>query len=306
MYKIKDFIFLAKKIRTMVMSTGGTIKGRTVNNLSAAGDAQFDIDNQAENIVKEIAKIKFTDCLLFSEDYKDLTNRDKPYLMIIDPIDGTRPAAAGLEMATVAIAIANFTSEEITIGDIIQAFIMELKTGAWVYADVKNRNIKYSGYHTKLPKLNQSAAMENMFWSFEFNGHPTKLMVEAWGHLVDKTANRGGVFLFNSASYSILKIITGQLDAYLDVGNRILKDNPTLLTQFQKVGNGQVLHLFPYDIAAVSFIAEKAGIIITDGYGKSLKTTKLLDLNWQNQQSCIATATKELHDQLMKTINWRV
>lgn len=306
MYDVKDFIFLAEQIRAVVMRTAGTINGRVVKNLSEAGDAQFEIDNQAEKIVKEVVGKKFIDCLLFSEDYHDLNDHKKSYLIIIDPIDGTRPAAAGLEMSTIAIAIAKFTSQDITINDILQAFIMELKTGAWMYADHNNPNIRYGGYQDKLPNLNKQASLENMFWSFELNGHPAKLMVDAWGHIVDQSANRGGVFLFNSASYSILKIITGQLDAYIDVGNRILKDNTTLLPMFQKVGNGKVLHLFPYDIAAISFIAEKAGVIITDAYGKSLNTTKLLDLSWQNQQSCIAAATQELHDQLINMINWHV
>ena len=39
------------------------------------------------------------------------------------------------------------------------------------------------------------------------------LMTAAYGPLVDRTANRGGILVFNSASYSISRIITGQLDA---------------------------------------------------------------------------------------------
>ena len=96
-----------------------------------------------------------------------------------------------------------------------------------------------------------------MFWSLEFNGHPAKLMTDAYGHLIDQSANNGGVFVFNSASYSISRIITGQMDAYVDIGNRLLKDDPKLLSDFQQVGNGQVLHLFPYDIAASVFWRRK-------------------------------------------------
>ncbi len=83
-------------------------------------------------------------------------------------------------------------------------------------------------------------------------------MIDAYGHLIDQSANNGGVFVFNSASYSISRIITGQMDAYVDIGNRLLKDDPALLKDFQAVGNGQVLHLFPYDIAASVFLAKKS------------------------------------------------
>ena len=69
-------------------------------------------------------------------------------------------------------------------------------------------------------------------------------------HLIDRSANPGGVFVFNSASYSISRIITGQLDAYVDIGNRLLKDHPGMRADFERVGNGHVLHLFPYDIGA--------------------------------------------------------
>jgi myo-inositol-1(or 4)-monophosphatase len=101
------------------------------------------------------------------------------------------------------------------------------------------------------------------------------------------------------------EIITGQMDAYVDIGNRLLKDYPDLLPDFQRVGNGQVLHLFPYDIAASVFLAKKAGVIITDAYGNSLDETLLTDLSYINQQSCIAASTKELHQNLLEKINWK-
>jgi myo-inositol-1(or 4)-monophosphatase len=114
------------------------------------------------------------------------------------------------------------------------------------------------------------------------------------------------VFLFNSASYSISRIITGQLDAYVDIGNRLLKEYPETRPAFEKVGKGYILHLFPYDIAASVFLAEKAGVIITDAFGKSLNNTLLMDLSDNNQQSCIAASTLELHGKLLDNIRWQV
>lgn len=302
MYQFDKIKNLAEQIRTIVLEGAGTIKGRSITGLSIGGDTQFDIDDKAETVAKEIVNANFPDSCLYTEDYKG-NLEDKKYLIIIDPIDGTRAAAAGLEMATIAIAIAPL-SENPKISDVCQAMIMEIKSGAWIYADITSNSILSGGFVQKLPNLNHLANANNMFWTFEVNGHPTSLILPKIGFLIDRTANSGGVFIFNSATYSILKIITGQLDAYIDIGNRLLKDNVDLLEQFQSVGNGKVLHLFPYDIAAIVFIASKAGVYLTDAYGNSLDTTKLLDFSWQNQQSCIAASSESLHQKLLTEIKW--
>jgi myo-inositol-1(or 4)-monophosphatase len=78
-----------------------------------------------------------------------------------------------------------------------------------------------------------------------------------------------------------------------------------LLKAFKRVGNGHVLHLFPYDIAASVLLAEKAGVVITDAYGKPLGGTRLMDMSPMNQQSCIAASTPELHAALLENIHWR-
>lgn len=304
MYALEKIVTLATKVRDTVLKSAGTLKGRSIKGFSVGGDTQFDIDHLAETVVLQYVKEHFKDCFLFTEDYKDSDLENKKMLMIIDPIDGTRALAAGLEMATIAIAVAPLTTKEPTINDISQAFVMELKTGAWIYADIENENITSKGFHFSIPNLNKNACLDTMFWTFEFNGHPVNLMVNAYGHLIDKTANKGGVFIFNSATYSILKIITGQCDAYVDIGNRILKDNTKLLPDFERVGNGKVLHLFPYDIAAIAFIAKKTGVTISDGYNRSLATTKLLSLDWTNQQSCIAAANETLHTAICASIQW--
>jgi myo-inositol-1(or 4)-monophosphatase len=110
--------------------------------------------------------------------------------------------------------------------------------------------------------------------------------------------------VFNSASFSISRIITGQMDAYVDIGNRLLRDRPETEPDFRRVGHGSILHLFPYDIAASVFLAERAGVTITDAYGGSLHDTLLLDISPDNQRSCIAACTPKLHAALIESIRW--
>ncbi|MGY5385759.1 inositol monophosphatase family protein [Bacillus spizizenii] len=302
---MKEYIIeLGKFVYEEVKGQKGTLKNRLVNGYSPGGDAQFNIDAAAENAVLEYVKSKEESVAFYTEDGGLKIFGDNPqYILIVDPIDGTRPAAAGLEMSCISIALAGYKPDA-KIKDIEFAFLLELKTGAYMYADVYAEGIYYEGYRGTLPNLSKVRDIKHMFWSLEFNGHPAHLMINAYGHLIDQSANNGGVFVFNSASYSISRIITGQMDAYVDIGNRLLKDDPALLKDFQDVGNGQVLHLFPYDIAASVFLAKKAGVVITDAYGKSLDDTLLTDLSYNNQQSCIAASTKELHQKLLDQIRW--
>ncbi|MED0717597.1 inositol monophosphatase family protein [Aeribacillus composti] len=302
---MKTYIIdLAKYVYGKVNRQKGTLRNRLVNGYSPGGDAQFNIDTVAENAVLQYIAERKEPIALYTEDGGlRLFGENPQYILIIDPIDGTRPAAAGLEMSCISIALAKYKNNA-KIKDIEYALLMEFKTGNYMYSDVFSESICFEGYQNELPNLSQVTDINNMFWSFEFNGHPSQLMINAYGHLIDKSANNGGVFIFNSASYSISRIITGQMDAYVDIGNRLLKDNPELLKEFQKVGNGRVLHLFPYDIAASVFLAKKAGVIITDAYGNSLDDTLLTDLSYNNQQSCIAASNKQLHRKLLEQINW--
>ena len=164
-------------------------------------------------------------------------------------------------------------TERPCIGDVEFALPTELKTGAFLYGERGRDGLVAGGYSHRVPALSSTSELSRMFWSTEFNGHPSALMTRAYRHLIDASANTGGVFAFSSASYSISRLITGQLDAYLDIGNRLLCDDPSLRSEFERVGNGYVLHLLPYDIAASVFLAEKAGVIITDAYGNALADT---------------------------------
>jgi myo-inositol-1(or 4)-monophosphatase len=302
---MKAFIeALGDNIRKNVIQYNHQSKRRSIEGVSPGGDAQFDIDAIAEKAAVEFCR-EYAPCpiLLYTEDGSTIEIGKNPeHCIIVDPIDGTRPTSANLEMGMISIAFACLNNDEPTIGDVTAAFLMEIASGKSLAGDKEGLSSK--GFEQPIPSLSNCQLLEQMFWSIEVNGHPMKLMSDAYGHLVDRSANTGGVFIFNSASFSISRIITGQLDVYADVGNRLLKDHPELEKHFRLAGNGSILHLFPYDIAAAVYLAEQAGVVITDGYGESLLGTKLLDISPQNQRSCIAASTKELHEKVLNGINW--
>ena len=304
---MRDYLLgLARLVCREITSTGALADRRSPRGLSPGGDAQFGIDAVAEDAVWKYVVARDVPMAVFSED-RDLRIHgiDPRYLLVVDPVDGTRPAAAGLESATVSLAAAKFT-EHATIADVEFALLMEWKSGAWLYGERDRPGLTAHGYAHPVPAPTSTTDLSRMFWSLEFNGHPARLMTLAHGHLIDRSANTGGVFVFNSATYSLSRLITGQLDAYVDIGNRLLRDDPSLLDDFQRVGNGRVLHLFPYDIAAAVFLAQKAGVIVTDAYGQSLDDTVLTDVSVGNQRSCVAASTEELHRKLLENIAWPV
>ncbi|MFF1556202.1 inositol monophosphatase family protein [Streptomyces sp. NPDC058279] len=296
---------LGQYVRSELLAYEAGGSERQVHGDSPGGDAQFDVDEVAEKAVLDYLRAHAdVPTALYTEDgsYVELAP-DPQILLVVDPIDGTRPTSAGLEMGMVSIAAAPYGDGAPTLADVDAACLVEIKSGAWLYGD-DTGGLDSGGFAAPVPRLSRNTDLTRMFWSIEFNGHPMDLMTEAYGHLVDRSANTGGIFVFNSSTFSISRIITGQLDAYADIGNRVLRDHPDTEEAFLRVGRGSILHLFPYDIAAVVYLARLAGVVITDAYGDDLGSTSLVDLGPMNQKSCIAAATPELHKQLLESIRW--
>ncbi|MCP9962922.1 hypothetical protein LUX05_19005 [Streptomyces somaliensis] len=296
---------LGRHVREELLAYADRGLARRVHGDSPGGDAQFDVDEIAERAVLEfLRKNAEVPLAVYTEDGSLVELAPDPrYVLVVDPIDGTRPTSAGLEMGMVSIAAAPLTTASPTLDDVTAAHLLEIKSGAWIYGD-DEEGLSSSGYRHAPPRLSRTTDPARMFWSIEFNGHPMHLMNAAYGHLVDRSANTGGVFVFNSATFSISRIITGQLDSYVDIGNRVLRDHPHTEADFLDAGRGSILHLFPYDIAAAVYLAKRCGVTITDAYGDDLGTTALLDLDPMNQKSCIAAATPELHARLLDAIRW--
>ncbi|WP_221765841.1 inositol monophosphatase family protein [Streptomyces sp. WAC 06783] len=305
---MKDLLTgLGRYVRAELMAYADRGPVRQVHGDSPGGDAQFDVDEVAERAVLDHLRAHaHVPLAVYTEDGSLVELAPDPeYVLVVDPIDGTRPTSAGLEMGMVSIAAAPLTSPAPTLDDVTAAHLLEIKSGAWIHGD-DDEGLSYGGFPHALPRLSRTTDPAKMFWSIEFNGHPMHLMTAAYGHLVDRSANTGGVFVFNSATFSISRIITGQLDAYVDIGNRVLRDHPGTEAAFLAAGRGSILHLFPYDIAAAVYLAKRSGVTITDAYGGDLGTTALLDLDPMNQKSCVAAATPQLHKELLGAIRWDI
>jgi myo-inositol-1(or 4)-monophosphatase len=267
------------------------------------GDPHFAVDEVAEEAVRAVLETWDIPLAYLSEDRGLVRLAERPeYLLIIDPIDGTRPAMGCMESCCFSVAVLPYAERPVW-KHVTHALVSELKSGDVFYAEASRPGVECSG--PLPPALSENTSLDSMFWSLELTAHPVERLVSVYGHLVDGSVARGAVFVFTSSSYSLTRIVTGQLDSHVDIGHRLLCDRPELLPEFLHVGRGKPVTLFPYDIAAAAFIAQKAGAIVTDAHGRPLDELPLLtDKSLSGQCSLIAAANRELHDQIMHSLRW--
>jgi myo-inositol-1(or 4)-monophosphatase len=305
----KDFLIgLAENIREHVAPVIQSMKGRDVVGKAASGDVTFKIDKVAEKALLQYLKDSKQPVAYYSEDsgYTTFTSGQPNHLLVIDPIDGTRAAKSGFEWCVVSVASTRVI-ERPTLADVDNACVVELTGGRTFYSERgKGARIYHDGRILK-PRLSQNAEVELMTWALTVPARPAELIFPTAGKLIDLTTLKGGFFACNSTAFSLTRLLTGQLDAVVDIANRFYRDIPDIVTdQFINAGRGSVLGIAPYDIAASLLIAEEAGCIVTDAYGKSLQDVLLLDTAVTNQRSMIASSNAALHEFLLGFFEKRI
>ncbi len=218
---------------------------------------------------------------------------------MVDPIDGTRPAMAGLESACVAVALAPLGDGEPTMGDVVAGCVVEIKSGEWFKAARGEGVERSSGTVT----LSGCADVHRMFWAYGFRGRPVRPTVEVLGDLIDASSVGGGTFELGSQAFAMTRVVSGQLDAVVEVGSRLIDDVPGMRQEFERVGGGQVLNNSPYDLAAPWLCLREAGGVITDGWGQPLDRHRLLGSGHDFQMSSISAANGELHGELLRAVD---
>jgi myo-inositol-1(or 4)-monophosphatase len=98
--------------------------------------------------------------------------------------------------------------------------------------------------------------------------------------------------------FFITRLVTGQLDAYIDITGRLVDDGNRNTHLSPISTHNQAMGLFAYDIAAAYIIAKESHCVITDSWGDPLDNKSLIS---KNLLSCIAASNLELHQRL---INW--
>jgi myo-inositol-1(or 4)-monophosphatase len=301
---------LAHGLRREVLPLLGSHAARAASGSGVGGDLTFAIDHEAEAFLERFLAERAPDVAFFSEDRglvlprrRDVPGRSAVTVLVVDPIDGTRPALAGLESCCVSVAAAPLGNGRPTMGDVQVACVVEIKSGATFLAE-REGGVEVTGPDGGVPgpALSANGGLDSLFWSSGFRGRPAGPLVMVLGELIDRSSVRGGFFDLGSATFDMTRILTGQLDAYVDVGSRMIDELPELREQFAEVGGGAVLNNSPYDLAAAVLLLEEAGAAVSDASGESLAVRPLLGSGHEFQMSCIAAANAGLHSQLLSAV----
>ncbi len=301
---MKDLLIrLSSSIRDSVRPLALSAKGGEVVGRAHSGDATFRIDEIAEKHLADFVKKAKEPMACFSEDKGlVLPEAGEPeWLLVVDPIDGSRNAKSGFEACMVSVALAKF-SQKPTLADVTHGLLHEIVGDRVFYAEKNGPAEITTGEGGAAPALSTTDDLRALRWSLTMPGRPASLVFGVMADLVDMSSVRGGFFSCNSTCYSITRILTGQLDAYVDVANRVLRDLPSSETVFRRIAYGRLTGFSSYDIAAAHLVARRAGVIITDAYGESLDDMLLLDTSPDNLRSCVAASSESLHAKLLEYI----
>jgi myo-inositol-1(or 4)-monophosphatase len=151
--------------------------------------------------------------------------------------------------------------------------------------------------------LSANERIDRMFWTYGFRGRPARIAIEVIGDLVDASSVGGGTFELGSAAFDMTRLLTGQCDAYVEPGPRIIADVPATRAEFERVGGGSILNNSPYDLAAAALLLEEAGAIVTDAYGNSLADRELLGSGSDFQMSIVCSSNDTLHGRILEQID---
>jgi myo-inositol-1(or 4)-monophosphatase len=152
-------------------------------------------------------------------------------------------------------------------------------------------------------RLSGQTDVSRMFWGYGFRGRPVRPTVEVLGELIDASSVGGGTFELGSQAFAMTRVVTGQLDAVVEVGSRLIEDVPGMREEFERVGGGQVLNNSPYDLAAPWLCLIEAGGVVTDGWGQPLDDRRLLGSGHEFQMSSISAASAALHARLVEAVD---
>jgi myo-inositol-1(or 4)-monophosphatase len=289
---------LGLRLRERVLPELGSHAGRASTGDGAGGDVTFAVDEVAESLLEEFVAERAPGMAFYSEDRGLVVSAGATHVLVVDPIDGTRPAMAGLESACVAVAMAPLGDGDPTMADVEVGCVVEIKSGEWFLA-VRGFGID----STRDVALSSQADVGRMFWGYGFRGRPVRAVAEVLGDLIDASSVRGGTFELGSQAFAMTRIVTGQFDAVIEVGSRLIDEVPGMRADFERVGLGRVLNNSPYDLAAPWLCLREAGGVVSDGWGAPLDRHRLLGSGHEFQMSSISASNPVLHAELVRAVD---
>ena len=289
---------LALALREHVAPHVGSHAARAHAGDAAGGDVTFAIDAHAEELLQSFLSQHAPDVAFYSEDAGLVVPGDaKPqHVLVVDPVDGTRPALAGLESCCVSVAAAPF-GDGVTMSDVSVGCCVEIPSGR-VFLAERGAGLVEGGP----ARLSENTQLDRMFWTFGFRGRPARPLVEVLGDLIDVSSVGGASFDLGSACFDTMCVVDGRLDAYVEPGPLLVEQVPGMREEFERVGGGAVLNNSPYDLTAAALIASEAGAVVTDAAGEPFDERPLLGSGADFQMSVAIASNAALHEQIVNEV----
>jgi myo-inositol-1(or 4)-monophosphatase len=292
---------LAARVREAVAPALGTASARARVGVAPGGDVTMAIDEIAEHVT-ETCCAEAGDIAFYSEDRGYVEFGRPRAILLVDPIDGTRPAAAGLESCCVSVAVLP-PSRDATLGDVEFGVVHEIKLGQRFFATRgEGARVERADGASVPVSLSANTDLRALFWTAGLRGRPAVPVTVLLEDLIDGSSMHGGYFDLGSATFNMTRIVTGQLDAYVDVGWRVLDEMPELEAAFRVAGDGAVCTNFPYDVAAAGLIVAEAGGVVTAADGGPLAPSPAVGSGEGFGVAVIASASEALHEQLLDAV----
>jgi myo-inositol-1(or 4)-monophosphatase len=290
---------LALALRDEVLPHVGSHGDRAhEDGVAAGGDVTFAIDARAEATLERFLAERAPTVAFYSEDRGLVEPAEAAdAVLVVDPIDGTRPALAGLESCCVSVAAAPLR-DDVRMGDVSVGCVVEIPSGTVFLAE------RGAGLIESPPvRLSANDRVERMFWTYGLRGRPARPTVEVLGDLIDASSVGGAAFELGSAAFDMTRVVTGQLDAYVEPGPRLVAEVPGMRAEFERVGGGAILNNSPYDLAAAALVLDEAGAVLSDASGRPLGDRPLLGSGPDFQMSVVAAGNAGLHERILREVD---
>src|SRR5947199_7883665 len=127
---------LALELRAAALPMHGAHAGRELadGSRAASGDVTFAIDERAERALETFLAERAPAVAYYSEDRGLVAPEGAQEVLVVDPVDGTRPALAGLESCCVSVAAAPL-ADGVRMGDVSVGCVVEIKSGGVFLAE---------------------------------------------------------------------------------------------------------------------------------------------------------------------------
>ena len=290
---------LAVRVRAAVAPSLGAPGARAGVGVAPGGDVTMAIDEIAEKVTEQCCT-EADDIAFYSEDRGYVEFGRPRATLLIDPIDGTRPAAAGLESCCVSVAVLP-ASLDATLGDVQFGVVHEIKHDQRFVATRGEGAYAEHGDGTPIPiVLSDNVDLRALFWASGLRGRPALPSMVVLEELIDGCSMHGSFFDLGSCTFDMTRVVTGQLDAYVDMGWLMVHRIPELEPGFRRAGDGRMCTNFPYDVAAAALVVTEAGGVVTAADGGPLESSPAIGSGDGWGLAVIASASRSLHDRLLE------